>query len=99
MEHEENLFIPLDKTLEPCYHIRMTSFTDYTDEFPEFVDFPDDSDWDAPEAPPEPPPMPAPSEQEASEMAVYYGQACMWCGEPTNSPQHEVCRDCANPHG
>ena len=77
----------------------MTSFPDYTDEFPEFVDYPDDSDWDAPEAPPEPPPMPAPSEQEASEMAVYYGQACSWCGQPTNSPQHEVCRDCANPHG
>jgi len=43
------------------------------------------------------PPMPQPTEQEAREMAAYYGEetSCTWCGEPTNSPQHEVCRECA----
>jgi len=46
------------------------------------------------------PPMPLPTEQEAREMAVYYGEVpsrtCWSCGEPTGSPQHEVCQDCAS---
>jgi len=53
------------------------------------------------------PPMPLPTEQEAQEQAVYYRnlrtnymtvrpRTCWACGEPTGSPQHEVCLECAS---